>query len=120
MPLKFPQIPMHLFYKLGSILFGCSALGSAINIKMQWETLLIGSKISMFATFFFQLLLVTLFLGFYFSIRNQPKVVNNPELDKFLEELKKGDKNESVIPRNTSSVPVIPPNPKSKKMKGGK
>ena len=91
MKFKFPQIPMPLFYKLGSILFSCSAIGTAINLKLQWETSLIGTKIGGFATFFFQILLVTLFIGFYFATKNQPKVIENPELDDFLQELKADD-----------------------------
>lgn len=91
MKFKFPQIPMPLFYKLGSILFSVSAVGSAINMKIKWIDLNLGGRISMISSFFFQILILTLFLGLYYATKNQPKVVKNPELDAFLQELKEDD-----------------------------
>ena len=88
-------ISMPTFYKFGSILMSCSALGSAINAKMQWAGLNLGGKISMVSGFFFQTLFVTLFVTLYFQTREpkiDKKVINNPGLDKFLEELKLEDK----------------------------
>jgi len=88
-------ISMPTFYKFGSILFFFGAIGGAINLKMQWATINIGGKISMFSSFIFQLLLLGLFITLYFQIRKQPKapqkVVESPEIEAFLNDLKSDD-----------------------------
>jgi len=90
----FKGISMIQFYKWGSILFSIGLIGSAINAKISWEVINIGGKISMLSGFCFQALLLSLFLTLYFQIKNQPKVVTNPEVDKFLEKLKETDSKE--------------------------
>jgi len=91
----FKGISMIQFYKWGSILFSMGIIGAGINAKMQWAMINLGGKISMVASFFFQCLLLTLFLTLYFQIKkqnNQPQVIDNPEIDNFLKELKQEDK----------------------------
>ena len=100
----FKGITMPQFYKWGSILFSFGIIGAGINAKMQWVSLNIGGKISMVSSFFFQCLILTLFLTLYFQFRNQPKqpqqpnqphkIMDNPEMDKFLKELQTQDKND--------------------------
>ena len=92
----FKGISMPTFYKGGSILFTCSLIGTAINAKIQWASLNIGGKISMVSTFLFQCLFLALFLTLYFQIRKQTKVVENPEMDNFLQDLQKKDNKEKV------------------------
>jgi hypothetical protein len=85
-------ISMKQFYLWGSILLSVSVLGSAWNIKALWLTITIGAKISMIANLFFQVLLAVLFFGLYLQLLKQTKTMNNPELDKFLQELQHQDK----------------------------
>ena len=98
---EFKGISIFNFYKWGSILFIVGAIGSAINTKIQWVNLNIGGKMSMLVTFFFQILLLALFLTLYFQMKKmpkQPEIINNPEVDDFLKKLQendlKGGKNE--------------------------
>ena len=92
-------ISMPTFYKFGSILFFCGAIGGAINLKMQWAMINVGGKISMFASFLFQLLILGLFLTLYFQIRKQPtspqKVIESPEIEAFLNDLKSKDETDT-------------------------
>ena len=94
----FKGITMPQFYKWGSILFSFGLIGAGINAKMQWASINLGGKISMVSSFFFQCLLLTLFLTLYFQFKNQPKqpqqVFENPEMNKFLKELQAQDNNE--------------------------
>ena len=97
----FKGITMPQFYKWGSILFSFGLIGAGINAKMQWASINIGGKISMVSSFFFQCLILTLFLTLYFQFKNQPQpsqqpqqVIDNPEMDKFLKELQAQDNKE--------------------------
>jgi len=89
--LNFKGISMETFYKFASLLLGISLAGSAISAKIQWVDLNFGAKISIIGNFLFQVLLFILFLGLYIQIKKQPKIINNPELDNFLNELKQKD-----------------------------
>jgi len=93
----FKGISMPTFYKFGSVLFFFGAIGAVINLKMQWALINVGGKISMFSSFLFQLLILGLFLTLYFQIRKQPtapqKVVESPEIEAFLNNLKAEDNN---------------------------
>ena len=91
----FKGISMPTFYKFGSVLFFFGAIGAVINLKMQWALINVGGKISIFSSFLFQLLILGLFLTLYFQIRKQPtapqKVVESPEIEAFLNDLKSND-----------------------------
>ena len=96
----FKGISMPQFYKYGSILFSFGLIGAGINAKMQWASINIGGKISMVSSFFFQCLFLTLFLTLYFNFKNQSnqiqqpqKIIESPEMDKFLKELQTQDIN---------------------------
>jgi len=86
------MIKMQTFYGLGTILFSAGLVGSAVNIKYQWLLANPGIKISLGASFLFQCLLIALFYGLYIQTKKQSKVINNPALDSFLNELKNKDK----------------------------
>lgn len=88
----FKGISMPTFYKAGTILFSVSVVGILINIYIQWDISNIGNKISMFSGLIFQCFLVALFLTLYKQF-SKPKIIDAPELDSFLQELKGGDKN---------------------------
>jgi len=111
--LNFNGISMDTFYKYATILLGISLVGSAISAKISWVALNVGAKISIVGNFCFQVLLFILFLGLYIQIKKQPKIIENPELDNFLQELKSEDKKES-IPKYTAVNHSI-----LREMKGG-
>ena len=88
----FKGISIIQFYKWASVVLTFGIIGSAINTKMQWEVINIGGKISMISAFFFQCLLLTLFLTLYIQMRKQPTtIVESPEIDDFLKKLQQED-----------------------------
>jgi len=102
--LNFNGISMDTFYKYASILLGISLVGSAISAKISWVALNIGAKISIVGNFCFQVLLFILFLGLYIQIKKQPKIIENPELDNFLQELKSEDKMKGGLKNDKKNI----------------
>mgnify|MGYP001411074233 CR=1 FL=1 len=77
------------FYLIASILMIVSVLGQGWNLDIIWNSITIGAKISNIAGMFFNVLLVILFLGLYKMTPNlNTQVIDNKEMDKFLEQIK--------------------------------
>ena len=110
---NFNGISMLTFYKFGAILFGAGVIGAGINAKMQWASINLGGKISMVSSFFFQCLLLTLFIGLYVQFKkqaNQPKIVEAPAVDDFLKELTREDSIQNVKGGITNGKKIITKN----------
>jgi len=89
-----PKIEMHTFYLAGAILMCVSVLGNIWNAYSIWGILTnFGAKLSTITGVLFNLLWVGLFVFLYKMTPRQPQisVINDPEMDRMLRELKQED-----------------------------
>jgi hypothetical protein len=92
MKLPLPNIKLKTFYMMGGCLMSVSLLGNIIAQYIQWEAYNIGNKISGVASIFFTLMWMGFFIFLYKNAPEMPsKVVNSPEIDELLNNLKEED-----------------------------
>ena len=83
------MINIKQFYFIASILMIISVLGQIWNLKLTWEMITIGAKISSITGgVLFSCLLTVLFIGLWRATPNMNQVIDNKEMDKFLEQIK--------------------------------
>jgi len=89
------KIDIRKFYLIGSWLMIVAVTANIYNTTMIWSSLInIGAKMQMLTGIMFNIL----WIGFFFFLyKNSPKkinmpdkVINNPEIDKLLQDLKTG------------------------------
>jgi hypothetical protein len=81
------------FYIIGTVVMLIASLGNLWNLILIWKLITIGAKIStIFGGIIFQLLLAYFF---YYMYKQTPEmnIVNNPDLDKLLDDIQKNVKN---------------------------
>lgn len=85
------MISIRDFYLIGAILMLISFLANLYNIVSIWQILTLASKISSVAgTLLFNLLLCSMFFWLWKTTPKNPMMIQeNPELDKFIEEISK-------------------------------
>jgi len=83
------MINIRTFYLCGVVLMIASVVGSIWNAIAIWNTLTnLGAKLSTSTGVLFQLLWLGIFYYLYkITPKQQPKVVNSPEIEKMLNEL---------------------------------
>jgi hypothetical protein len=87
------KIEIRTFYLVGAILMVFSMIGSIWALNTNWGILVTGAKMSAVVGILFNLLWCGLFTFLYKMTPKQPdKVVNDPEIDKLLQELRLEDK----------------------------
>lgn len=87
--MKTVKIDLRVFYLVGAILMFISFLANLYNLTILWGNLNVGGKISFIAgSLLFQLLLCSMFFWLWkVTPKSSMTIQDNPELDKFVEEL---------------------------------
>ncbi len=98
------MIDIRKFYLIAGSLMSISVLGQIWNLYTLWDNLTMGAKVSGIAGgVLFNLLLVVLFFGMYKMMPStNQSIIDNPEMDKYLQELSKqveGGQDESKTKR---------------------